>query len=117
MEFQIFGVKNDSDTRKAERFCAERRIKVHFVDLKQRPIMPGELKRFIQRFGLPALIDTGAKRFRDLGLAHQRLNEERWIELLGKEPTLLRLPLVRNGQRLSVGEAEATWKEWAQAEG
>ena len=36
MDMQIFGVKNDADTRKALRFFKERRIRVHFVDFKAR---------------------------------------------------------------------------------
>ena len=114
MEVQIFGLKNSSDSRKAERFFAERRVKVHFVDLKQRPIAPGELKRFITKFGLPALIDTQSKRFADLGLAHLRLNEAQWTERLTTDAALLKLPLVRHGQQLTVGAAEATWRQWCE---
>jgi arsenate reductase (glutaredoxin) len=36
MEVQIFGIQGDADTRKALRFFKERRVKVHFVDFKQR---------------------------------------------------------------------------------
>jgi arsenate reductase-like glutaredoxin family protein len=51
MEVQIFGVKNNADVRKAERFFKERRITTHFVDFKQRSPSRGELQRFFQRFG------------------------------------------------------------------
>jgi arsenate reductase-like glutaredoxin family protein len=116
MEVQMFGLKSDAATRKAQRFFAERRIKVHFVDLKQRAIQPGELKRFLQKLGLSAIVDSGSKHFADSGLAHQRLTEERWIEKLSGDPLLLKLPLVRFGQQLTVGEAEETWKAWVAAE-
>jgi arsenate reductase-like glutaredoxin family protein len=114
MEVQVFGLKNDSETRKAQRFFAERRVKVHFVDLQQRPIAPGELKRFVQKLGVTALVNTRAKRYADLGLAHQRLTEERWIERLCGDPALLLLPLARCGQQLTIGAAEATWKAWVE---
>ena len=112
MEVQIFGVRKSADTRKALRFFAERRVKVHFVDLQVRPASPGELKRFAQRFGVEALVDRGSRRFADLGLGAARLSEERWMEKLSAEPMLLRMPLVRWQQRLTVGAAESEWREW-----
>ena len=51
MEVQVFGVRKNPDTRAALRFFAERRIKVHFVDLAERPASKGELARFAQKFG------------------------------------------------------------------
>jgi arsenate reductase (glutaredoxin) len=112
MEIQIFGVKKNSYTRKALRFFAERRIKTHFVDLQERAASPGELRRFAQRFGVEALIDRASRRFADLGLAAARLSDERWLEKLVEEPMLLRMPLVRHQQRLTIGDDEATWREW-----
>ena len=112
MEVQIFGVKKSADTRKAQRFFAERRIKVHFVDLTERAASPGELRRFQQKFGVTALIDKSARRYAELGLASSRMGDERWMALLADEPLLLQMPLVRNGQQLTIGAAEAVWKEW-----
>lgn len=115
MEVQVFGVKKSADTRKALRFFAERRIKTHFVDLAERPASLGELKRFVERFGLDRLIDRQSRRFEELGLRHARLTDERWIEKLSQEPLLLRTPLVRNGNALTVGLAEQDWKAWTSA--
>jgi arsenate reductase-like glutaredoxin family protein len=112
MEVQIFGVKKSPETRKALRFFAERRVKTHFVDLQERAASPGELRRFAQRFGVETLLDRGSRRFADLGLGAARLSDERWLDKLADEPLLLRLPLVRCQQRLTVGDAEPTWREW-----
>ena len=112
MEVQIFGTKKDPATRSALRFFAERRIRVHFVDLTVRPAAPGELKRFAQKFGVEALIDRESRRFSARGLGPARYGEERWIALLAEDPLLLRQPLVRNGHLLTIGEAEPTWREW-----
>jgi arsenate reductase len=57
VEVLVFGIKKNADTRTALRFFAERRIKVHFVDLSERAASKGELTRFVQRFGAPALVD------------------------------------------------------------
>jgi arsenate reductase len=112
VEVQIFGVKKSSETRSALRFFAERRIKVHFVDLLERPASRGELSRFVQKFGVQALLDRGSRRFAELGLAVASRSDERWLELLCEQPLLLKLPLVRFQHQLTVGPADATWRKW-----
>ena len=106
MEVQVFGVRKSADTRAALRFFAERRIKAHFVDLNERPASLGELRRFADKFGLQTLVDRESRRYADLGRPVATL------EKLSVEPLLLRMPLVRNKQQLTVGPAEHTWKEW-----
>ena len=112
MEVQIFGVKKSADTRKAQRFFAERRVKVHFVDLAERPAALGELRRFAQKFGVAALLDRDSRRFVELGLAPARYSDDRWLEKLVEEPMLLVMPLVRWQHKVTVGLAEGTWREW-----
>ena len=119
MEVQIFGIRKSADTRKAQRFFSERRIRAHFVDLDERPAAAGELKRFAQKFGIDALVDRESKTFVELGLKHTKLSDERWLEKLMDEPRLLRMPLVRQlGQqglsRLTIGLAEDEWKQWVE---
>jgi len=112
MEVQIFGVRKSAATRAALRFFAERRVRTHFVDFADRPASQGELRRFAQKLGVEALLDRGSRRFADLGLAHARLSDERWIERLALEPLLLRMPLVRWQQRVTVGAADEEWRAW-----
>lgn len=113
MDVQIFGTKKSSDTRKALRFFAERRIRTHFVDLQQRAASIGELRRFAQKFGVEALIDRDSKRFAEMGLRQALYGEQRWLEILADEPLLLRQPLVRRERQLTVGLDEAAWRDWA----
>lgn len=112
MEAQVFGTKNCNETKKALRFFKERRIRVHFVDLKERAASAGELKRFAQKFGAEALLDREGKRFRERGLHVAHLPEARILPLLEEDPQLLRTPLVRSGTLLDVGWDEAKWREW-----
>ena len=112
VEVQIFGLKKSSETRAAFRFFAERRVTVHFVDLAERAASPGELRRFVQKFGAEALLDRTSKRFAELGLGAARYGDEKWIDKLAEEPKLLKMPLVRWQQRLTVGAADVTWKDW-----
>jgi arsenate reductase-like glutaredoxin family protein len=115
MEVQVFGTKKCTDTRRALRFFAERRIKTHFVDLNERAASLGELTRFAQKFGVGALIDSSAKRYAALGLATVRYSDERWLDRLVEEPMLLKTPLVRWQNKLTVGPAEETWTAWMAA--
>jgi arsenate reductase-like glutaredoxin family protein len=112
VEVQVFGVRKNADTRAALRFFAERRVKVHFVDLLERAASRGELSRFAQKFGGMALLDRESKRFAELGLSAAMYSPERWVEKLVDEPLLLRMPLVRKQNLLTIGPAEPTWREW-----
>ena len=114
MEVQIFGVKKNADVRKAERFFKERRIRTHFMDFKQRSPSKGELRRFFQKFGEEVLIDRDSKRFAELGLQTAYYGDDRWLEIACEEPLILRQPLVRNGNELTVGHAEDEWRRWAE---
>ena len=109
---QIFGTKKNADTRKAQRFFTERRVKVHFVDLNERAASLGELRRFAQKFGVGPLIDKGSVRYLDLGLQRSRMNDESWLAKLADQPLLLMQPLVRFGQKVTLGLAETEWKVW-----
>lgn len=109
---QVFGREDDRETRAAQRFFKERRIAIHFVDLRKRAIAPGELRRFVGRLGARALLDQGGRAYREAGLGYLRMDEDEIAERLLADPRLLRLPLVRWGNEVSVGRDEATWKAW-----
>lgn len=112
MNVQVFGFAKDADTRKALRFFSDRRIPVHFVDLKERAATAGELRRFKEKFGAAALIDREGTRFRDLGLRVSGESPERLLDRAVTEPGLLRTPLVRIGNRVSVGYCPDDWAVW-----
>jgi arsenate reductase len=112
LEVQIFGIRKSADTRRALRFFSERRIKTHFVDLLERPAALGELRRFAQKFGAMALVDKESRRFGELGLRYAQLSDDRLLEELSLEPLLLRMPLVRNANQLTIGADEDAWKSW-----
>ena len=117
MEVQVFGVKKSADTRKALRFFSERRVRTHFIDLTERAMSEGELQRFVQRFGIDALIDRDSRRYDELGLRHSNVSAGRWLDRLIADPLLLRMPLVRKlgGQNaMAIGNDEKTWKSWLQ---
>jgi arsenate reductase-like glutaredoxin family protein len=110
MTIQVFGVKNSQATRAAERFFKERRVAIQMIDLKQKAMAPGEIKRFVEKFGLEGILDKEGKAYQEAGLAYLRLGEKELLAKIEAEPTLLRLPLVRSAKGLSLGKDEAAWK-------
>ena len=70
---------------------------------------PGEIKRFTDRYGLLSLLDTEGKAYSDAGLKYLKVSEPELLRRIEQEPKLLRLPLVRAANQLSVGQDENTW--------
>ena len=110
LSVQIFGLKNSQATRAAERFFKERRVTIHMVDLKQKPLAPGEIRRFIERFGLAGLLDSEGKAYIDAGLKYYKLSDAELLGRVERDPNLLKLPLIRGGKVLSIGRDEESWK-------
>jgi arsenate reductase (glutaredoxin) len=110
---QVFGMDDSPATRNTLRFFRERRIVVHYVDLRKKPIALGELRRFVERLGAKALLDETSRPYREAGLQHLVLDEQGIIQRLLADPRLLRLPLVRHEQEFTAGKDEPTWARWA----
>ena|SRR6476660_305753 len=109
MNVQIFGLKNSQATRAAERFFKERRVTYHLVDLKQKPMAPGEIKRFVERFGLTGLLDSEGKAYLDAGLKYLKVSDSEMLGRIERDAKLLRLPLVRAANLLSIGQDKESW--------
>lgn len=113
----MFGLADSRPTQAALRFFKERRVTVHYVDLRRKPLAPGELRRFVERLGARALADEDTKPWREAGLGYLRMDDAELAMRLLADARLLRLPLVRHGNAVSAGPAEATWKAWLAAGG
>lgn len=109
MNIQIFGKSKCFDTKKAERYFKERRIKFQSIDLVKKGISPGELKSVKQAVGLNALID---EKHPDAALLQYLAYEEDKLEKLLDDPSLLKTPIVRNGRQATVGYCPDVWKNW-----
>lgn len=110
---QIFGLRKSQASRAAERFFKERGVAVHYVDLAAKPMAPGEIRRFVEKFGLRSLMDREGKAWADSGLAYMTLSDADLLRRIEETPALLRLPLVRAGNRLTAGEDMEGWKAMA----
>jgi arsenate reductase-like glutaredoxin family protein len=107
---QIFGAPDSQPTRAALRFFKERRIEVHLVDIRRKPMAPSELRRFVERLGARALADTESKGWRDAGLGYLSMTDTDLADRLLNDQRLLNIPLVRIGNGFAAGRNEAAWK-------
>lgn len=115
MDVQMFGLAKSQATRKAERFFKERRVPFHYHDLARRPPSPGELRKWVQRFGAEGCLDPESRSYTEQGLQWVSAGEDAWIARMVADPSILRLPLVRGGKELSVGEDPEAWERIVQA--
>jgi arsenate reductase-like glutaredoxin family protein len=112
---QVFGLKGSQSTRAAERFFKERGVKIQSIDLKRKPMAPGEIRRFIEKFGLTGLLDTESKSYQDEGLKYLKVSDSELLTRIENDPKLLRLPLVRVSNLISIGHDEPSWKAMSTA--
>lgn len=109
-DIQVFGRDDSQETRAALRFFRERRVVPHVVDLRRKPMAAGELRRFVERLGATALADSDGKAWRDAGLGYLTMTDAELAARLLGDQRLLRLPLVRAGNRFAAGRDETAWK-------
>ena len=106
MNVQIFGTKKSFDTKKAQRYFKERRIKVQFIDLKEKEMSKGELTSVMQAVGgIDKLLNPKAKDEETLALS------QRFDKLLENQQVLAE-PIVRNGKKATVGYCPDVWGAW-----
>ena len=112
MNIQIFGTKKSADTRKAERYFKERRIKYQYIDMKEKGLSKGELQSVAQAAGgIGALIDPQSKD-KDMLPRFRYTDPSQQMELLLENQQLIRQPIVRNGRQATVGYEPEIWKNW-----
>lgn len=112
MNIQIFGKPKCFDTKKAERYFKERRIKYQYIDLDKYGMSNGEYRSIRAGVGsLDELIDEKSRAYETCFikyLASKEAVEEKLLE----NQTLFRTPIVRNGKKVTVGYCPEIWKEW-----
>lgn len=113
MNIQIIGTKKCNDTKKAERFFKERGIKFHFRDLNEKGLAKGELENIMRVFDAEELMDRDGKEYkkRNLEFIIHDVEEE-----LLNNPLLFKTPIVRNGNKVTIGNQPDVWKEWMETE-
>lgn len=111
MNIQIYGANKCFDTKKAERYFKERKIKYQSIDLFKYGLSKGEFESVKVSVGLNNLINTEAKDYQKLNLQHIRGSSMR-EEIVFKNPKLFKTPIVRNGKQATVGYKPEVWKDW-----
>ena len=112
MNIQIFGVSKSADTRKAERYFKERRIKFQSIDMKKYGMSGGEFDSVLRAVGgIDNLIDWEGKS-PDLDLIRYMANTTDKEDKVFDNPMLIKMPVVRNGKQATVGYCPEVWKTW-----
>jgi len=109
MNIQIFGKSKCFDTKKAERYFKERKIKYQLIDLPRYGMSKREFESVKSVVGLDAMIDEKSKDY-DL-LKYLAYDSDR-AEKLMEDPSLIKTPIVRNGKKATVGYCPDVWKQW-----
>lgn len=109
MNIQIYGKSKCFDTKKAERYFKERRIKYQYVDLLRYGMSRGELQSVKNAVGLANMADP---KDQDYPLFQYLASDEARLEKLWETPELLKTPIVRNGKKATVGYCPEIWKDW-----
>jgi arsenate reductase-like glutaredoxin family protein len=108
MNIQIFGKAKCFDTKKAERYFKERRVRYQLVDILQKGLSKGELNSVIASVGIDALVSEKAEEYH----LFRHLTTEAKPEKLFECPRLFKTPIVRNGKTATVGYCPDIWKGW-----
>ncbi len=109
MNIQIFGKSKCFDTKKAERYFKERKIKFQSIDLPRFGMSPREFDSVLSCVGLEALIDGKAK---DAEILKYLAYDADKLNKLLENPSLIKTPIVRNGKKATVGFCPEIWKDW-----
>lgn len=112
MNIQIFGKSKCFDTKKAERYFKERRIKYQYVDLARYGLSGKEFDSVLRAVGgIDNLIDWQAKSEQISMMRYMedvRAKEDKVFD----EPLLMKTPIVRNGKQATVGYQPDVWSTW-----
>ena len=112
MNIQIFGTKKCFDTKKAERYFKERRVKYQMIDLREKGMSRGELQSVVQAVkGLDNLLDPNAKDTQTLALVRYLVDADK-LDKVFENQQLIKTPVVRNGKQATVGYQPDVWKTW-----
>ena len=109
MNIQIFGKTKCFETKKAERWFKERRIKYQYIDILKYGMSRGELSSVKNAVGLEAMADPADQ---DYPLFQYLASTDAKLEKLFEVPELLKTPIVRNGKKATVGYCPEIWKDW-----
>lgn len=112
MNIQIYGKPKCFETKKAERYFKERRVKYQYIDLEKYGMSEGEYKKIRASVGsLNELIDEKSKAYEKCFIKYLA-SEEAIEEKLLENQTLFRTPIVRNGKQITIGCKPEVWKTW-----
>ena len=112
MNIQIFGKSKCFDTKKAERWFKERRIKYQSIDLIRFGMSGKEFDSVLRGVGgIDNLIDWDGKS-QEITLMKYMDDKRAKEDKVFDAPELMKTPIVRNGKQATVGYCPKVWETW-----
>ena len=111
MNIQIYCGKKNFDAQKAERYFKERRIRFQALDLKKHKLGEREIRMMISAIGIEKLIDRDDKKVKEHPACYYD-REDLLIPAIQENPWLIRVPIVRNGNKMTIGYQPEIWAQW-----
>ena len=112
MNIQIFGKSKCFDTKKAERWFKERRIKFQAIDLNRYGMSGKEFDSVLRAVGgIDHLIDWESKS-PEITLMKYMDDSRAKEDKVFDDPTLMKTPIVRNGKQATAGFCPEIWSTW-----
>ena len=117
---RVYGLKNCDSCRQARKYLTNQEIDHQFIDLRETPPTPGQVKAWLAILGEEKLLNRRSTSWRQLPDEHKvpigHLSEQHLIALICAHPTLVKRPLFVNGPLMLTGFKSDILEQWLQAD-
>lgn len=109
----IYGIKNCDTVKKARKWLISQQLEVPFIDIREQALDKKTLALWANKVGWETIFNKRSTTFRNLPENDKtELNELKAIELMHNHPTLIKRPILFNGENVKVGFKESDYKQW-----
>lgn len=100
---QIWGIKNCQSVKKALKFLEEKNIAYEFIDYRKNLPTLALIHQWVKIKGMEKVLNKKSTTYRELNLKDQALSEEELIDMMSKNPTLIKRPVLFDNEILEFG--------------
>ncbi|OOY07856.1 ArsC/Spx/MgsR family protein [Thioclava sp. F36-7] len=104
----VYGISTCDTVRKARKALEAAGRDVAFRDVRAEPLSAAEVAEFEAAFG-DKIVNRASTTWRNLPEGER---EKPVADLLSEHPALMKRPVIREGDKLTLGWAKATQAEW-----
>lgn len=112
----LVGIKNCNKIRDTKKWLEDQGVEYKFIDVKKEPLTREELKELEFKVGLEVLVNKRGRKWRDLGLKDKNLSDEELFDVLLEHQTMIKRPVLINGESVMVGYDEDSFDAFTSEE-